>query len=272
MRNKKHESEKQKREVDIERNKLLRNIIRITETPMIILGFLWLALLLAELLNKSNRILNTVSIVIWIIFILDFILKFILSPIKTNFLKKNVLTAISLIVPAVRVLRFVRIIRFFRISRGLRLVKVLGSLNRGMNALGGLMKRRAFGYVVIFTLIVMFVGAAGAYAFEREESTGFNTYSSSLWRTAMLIMNNGTEWPVTPEGRMLYLFIAIFSMAVLGYITATLATYFIGRDASKSIDIASAKQIESLRKEIAALKSEINSARSIESRKSGSES
>ncbi|HLO59520.1 MAG TPA: ion transporter [Bacteroidales bacterium] len=244
-----------KKQVHDERMRLLNTISRLTDTPLLILGIIWLVLLILELLNKTTPLIKGLGIVIWIIFIIDFVIRFTLSPLKTAFLKKNVVTAISLIVPALRILRFARILRLIRLSRGISLVKVLGSLNRGMNALAGIMKRRAFGYVVVFTLIVMFVGAAGVYAFEKDQDKAFASYSSSLWHTAMLIMNMGTDWPKTPEGRALYLVIAIFSMAVLGYITATLATFFIDRDAGKSKD--SSKQIEELKKQVAALTNEI---------------
>ncbi len=38
-------------------------------------------------------------------------------------------------------------------------------------------------------------------------------------------------WPRTPEGRILCLLLALYAFAVFGYVTATLASYFIGRDA-----------------------------------------
>lgn len=246
-----------RKQVNQERTRLLRTINKFTDTPMLILGFIWLALLIVELLNRSNSTLNALGVVIWIIFIIDFVIKFFLSPSKIGFLRKNVITAISLILPAVRVLRFVKFLRLVRLSRSLRLVKVLGSLNRGMNSLSQLMQRRAFGYVIAVTLIVMFTGAAGAFAFEKNSGSGFESYGSALWRTAMLIMNMGTEWPVTTEGRALYFFIAIYSMAVLGYITATLASFFIGRDVNKHPEKGNYRQIDELRKEIILLREEI---------------
>lgn len=61
----------------------------------------------------------------------------------------------------------------------------------------------------------------------------------------------GSEyWPQTPEGRILCIVLALFAFAVFGYITATIATFFIGQDAEEKHERNVVKQIEALRKEI----------------------
>ncbi len=83
--------------------------------------------------------------------------KIILAPRKLEYLRRHWLSALSLVVPALRVFRIVRVLRVARAARGLRLVKVVGSLNRGMRALGASMGRRGFGYVTA-TLATYFIG------------------------------------------------------------------------------------------------------------------
>src|SRR5687767_3518072 len=148
-----------------ERRKLLRSVGRLLEGPMIFLGFAWLVLLIIELVWGLSEILEYVSLVIWAIFIFDFLMKFILSPDKLIFFKTNWLTAISLIIPAIRIFR---ILRIFRLFRGVRLIKVVASLNRSMKSLGATMKRRGFAYVFMLTIVVTFGGAAGMYAIEKD--------------------------------------------------------------------------------------------------------
>ncbi len=230
---------------------------------MLVLGFVWLALLLVEFIRGLSPFLETVGIVIWVVFILDFALKFFLAPDKSDYLKANWLTALALFVPALRVFRIARVVRVVRVARaarGLRLLRVVTSLNRGMRALGASMGRRGFGYVVALTLIVMLAGAAGMYAFENNvEGSGLNSYGEALWWTAMLLTSLGSEyWPRTAEGRVLCFLLSLYGFAVFGYVTATLATFFIGRDAeSDEAEVAGAKSIEALRAEIAALRGEI---------------
>ena len=246
----------QNRRANADRYQLLRRFESFFELPMVVLGFVWLALLIIELVHHTSPALETFGVVIWAIFILDFIIKFILAPLKYQFLKSNVLTLVSLVVPAFRIFRLARILRVLRLSRGLRLVKVIGSLNRGMRALSATMKRRAFGYVIILSLIVVFGGAAGMYAFEKDIPGGLTDYGTSVWWTSMILTTMGSEyWPKTLEGRILCIVLALYSFAVFGYVTATIATFFIGRDAADGqAEFAGREQIESLQKEIRALR------------------
>ena len=94
------------------------------------------------------------------------------------------------------------------------------------------MRRRGFGYVAVLTVIVTFAGAAGMYAFERDApGGGFDSYWTALWWTAMVVTTMGSEyWPKTPDGRVLCLLLAIYAFSVFGYVTAALASFFVGRD------------------------------------------
>lgn len=120
------------------------------------------------------------------------------------------------------------------------------------------MKRRAFGYVIILSLIVTFAGAAGMYALE-QPNPGFENYGMALWWTAMRVITAGNEFnPVTTEGRGLALLIAIFGYTIFGYVTATFASFFIGRDAEeKDAPIIGAADVAALSKEIRQLKESI---------------
>ncbi|HKR02617.1 MAG TPA: hypothetical protein VJT09_18205 [Pyrinomonadaceae bacterium] len=87
------------------------------ETPMLVLGFLWLALLVAELAWGLSPLLEAAGVVIWIIFILDSALKYLLAPDKSDYLKGNWLTLRSLVVPALRVFRVFRVVQVLRAAR-----------------------------------------------------------------------------------------------------------------------------------------------------------
>jgi len=242
-----------------ERKKLLTSVEKLLEGPMIFLGFVWLVLLVIELIWGLSKPLEYASLTIWIIFILDFFIKFFLAPVKLDFFKKNWLTAISLIIPALRVFRVFRFVRLLRGLRGIRLVRLVASLNRGMKSLGATMKRRAFGYVFMITLIVTFAGAAGMYALENPNA-GFESYAMALWWTAMRVITAGNEFhPFTPEGRGLAFLLAIFGYSIFGYVTATFATFFIGRDAEEEdAPVAGARDVAELKREIMALRKSID--------------
>jgi voltage-gated potassium channel len=249
--------------LDQERDEILQQLEDWLEMPMLVLSFVWLALFIVELIFGLTPLLDSLGITIWIIFILDFAVKFLLASHKSRYLKQNWLTAFSLAIPALRTLRIVRVLRALqtaRAVRGLRLLRVVTRTNRGMRALAASVNRRGFAYVVALSAIVVLVGAAGMYAFEHDlPDSGLPDYGTALWWTAMIITTMGSDYfPRTPEGRVLCFFLALYAFAVFGYVTATLATFFVGRDADNpEAEVAGAKAIADLHAEIALLRAEI---------------
>ncbi|HEY1113458.1 MAG TPA: ion transporter [Chitinophagaceae bacterium] len=243
-----------KTEVKRQRGSLLRQVEKTLEGPMVFLGFVWLALLVVELTRGLTPVLEMFSIGIWVVFIIDFLIKLIIAPDKGIFFKRHWLTVISLIIPALRVVRVFRVVRLLRGLRSIRLVKILASLNRGMRSLGKTMSRRGVAYVLLLTIGVLLAGAAGMLAFEREEG-GLTSYGHALWWTAMILITMGTEyWPLTPEGRALSFLLALYGFSIFGYITATLASFFVGRDAEEqSAPVAGSRDIRHLSQQVEAL-------------------
>jgi voltage-gated potassium channel len=256
-----------RRQIDSERQALLERLQDWLEIPMLVLAFVWLALFIIEVIWGASPLLQVAGDVIWVLFVFEFVLGFTLAPRKLNYLEHNWLKGVALLAPALRIFRIVRILRLAQLSRaagmtrGLRLLRVLSSINRSMRALGASMNRRGFGYAVVLTLIVTLAGAAGMYAFESNlpGGEGLNSYGTALWWTAMIMTTMGSEyWPQTAEGRVLCFLLALYSFGVFGYVTATLATFFIGSDAeSDQAEIANARSINALRKEIEALREEV---------------
>jgi voltage-gated potassium channel len=254
----------EKHALEQKRNQMLQQLEDWLETPMLILGFVWLGLFIIELIWGLSPLLDITSNTIWVIFILDFIVEFAVAPHKRSYLQRNWVNAISLLLPALRTLRILRVIKVLRTARavrGLQLLRVMTRANRGMQALSASFNRRGVGYIIVLTVTITLVGAAGMYTFERElpDGSGLNNYGAALWWTAMLITTMGSEyWPKTPEGRVLCFILALYASAVFGYLTATLATFFIGRDAEDDeSELAGAKSITELHDEITGLRSQI---------------
>jgi voltage-gated potassium channel len=246
-----------------------------SETPMLVLSFAWLGLFIVELVWGLTPILEAIGTTIWIVFILDFSIKFILAPRKLIYFKHHWLIALSLLIPALRIFRMMRVIQPLNSIHGIRgfqLLRITIGTNRGMRLFGASVQRRGFGYVVGLTVIVTLIGSAGMYAFEREVPNGIITdYGIALWWTAMVMTTIGSDYfPKTAEGRILCFFLALYAVVVFGYLTATLATFFIDRDAqSDDAELASAKSIQALQSEITGLRTDIQAlvSRDIDSAK-----
>lgn len=204
------------------------------ELVLVVLGIVWLVLFVVELIGSLPGWGEHVATGIWAVFIADFVVRLVVAPDKLAYLRHNWLTIIALVVPALRVFRiarFVRVLRAARAVRGIRAVRLVTTFRRARRSMHALLARRnALGYVVAMTLGVAFLGAAGMYAF--EDTGTFESYAHALWWTAMLLMTMGTEaWPRTVEGRVLSFVLALYGFVVFGYITASLASWFVGRHA-----------------------------------------
>ena len=248
--------------VQRQRWRLLVQLTSAAELPMAVLSAAWLLLLVLELAIGLPPALQAVNYFIWGLFVLQFVLEFTIAPDKLPYLRRNWMTALALVLPAFRLLRFLRILRILRVAaaaRSLSLIRILLSLNRGISVLRRVMTRRGLGYVMALTLLVYFLGAGGMLAFEGLSSEaasgrGFAGYGHALWWTAMIITTMGTDyWPQTGEGRLLCILLAIYGYSVFGYITAVLATYFIGADRKREIQ-PSASELRALLAEIASIR------------------
>ena len=244
-----------------ERWRLMSELDRWLRWPMIVLSAAWLAIVVIELVNGESSLLETLGTAIWIIFIVEYGLRLWIAPDKKLFFRHNWLTLIALLVPALRLLRIFAVLRAASALRAVRLVRIVGTANRSMRALRTSLERRLVGYVVATTILVTLLGAAGMWSFEnaRDVPGGFTSYADAAWWTAMLLTTIGSQyWPVTAEGRFLALLLSIYGLGVLGYITATLASFFVGRDAqSPRGPVAGSDEIKALRKEIAGLRADL---------------
>lgn len=219
-----------------ERSTLLRQLENGLEVPLAVLGLVWLALVAVELARGDSSLLTRLGTAIWVVFIADFVLKLTLAPRKGAFLRRNWFVLLSLVLPALRILRLSRALRLLRLTRGMRLLRLLSSINRGLRSLRHTLRRRGVGYVCAATVLITFAGAAGIMALEADGAAAesFSTYGDALWWTAMMMTTMGSEtWPRTAEGRALSFVLALYAFVVFGYLTASLASHFIEQDAKR---------------------------------------
>src|SRR5437764_7108428 len=143
------------KQVHRERWRLLHQIVRLLELPMTILGLIWIVLLSVDMIRGLHGKLATFSEAIWLLFAVDFGLELLVAPKKWLYLKRHWPVAVSLAVPALRVIRFVRVVHVARAAGTMRFGHTLAALNRALAALGATMRRRGFAYVTLLTLLVI---------------------------------------------------------------------------------------------------------------------
>jgi voltage-gated potassium channel len=240
---------RERKQIERQRQGLLRSVSGLLDVPMTILSFIWVLLLILDFTGGMTESLQLANTVIWTLFILHFALEFWIAPRKLKYLKSNWLTAFALVLPAFRLLRAwraLRLLQTMRFGRSINLLRWMTSMNRGMRATRRTLRERGLTYVLALTVLVIFAGAAGIYVFENpgggqptaepqaSASTGIRSYGEAIWWTAMMLTTMGTDYfPRTTEGRILAWVLAVYAFAIFGYITATVASLIIRVDSDK---------------------------------------
>lgn len=237
-----------------ERMDLLSQINELLDFPLLLLSIIWLILIIVDFVYGLSPLLQTASMIIWGVFIADFFIELYIAPKKKIYLKENWPVALSLFLPALRILWLFRGFRLLKLSsfiRSFNLARILSSFNRSIRTVRKAMAQRGLEYVLLLTVLITFIGAAGMYNFERS---GFSSYGDAFWWTAMIMTTIGSDyWPNTVEGRVLTFLLSVYAFAIFGYITAALASLLVGKEKE-----ASSKEITELRKEVQRLSSEIS--------------
>jgi len=240
---------------------MLLALEKILELPMLILSFVWLCILITELVYGTNPVISNIGTSIWILFIFYYIIRLVTVENRIAFLKKHWLFVLAILVSVLRFIPFLQsfpLVRALTATFGMQVFWIFASAEHGIRSIRRALGRRGAGYVLAFTLVVIFAGSAGMLHFERisNDPQSIHTYPIALWWTAMQITNIGSGYPIkTTGGRILCLAISIYAIAVFGYLTALIATFFIDRVAKDpKPEIERQKSLRDIQEEIIRLR------------------
>lgn len=185
--------------------------------------------------------------------------RLLIAPHKWQFLRRNALTALSLLVPALGVFRVTRVLAAFP-SWQVATLRLVSSVNRSLRILSATMERRGLFYLILLVGIVVFAGAAGMLSFEEHvRGTPMHSYGYALWWTSMIMTTMGSDYfPQTPAGRLRCLFLSVFAFSIFGYVTGAISSYFINKDADDTdAPLAGRQELQQLLAEVKALRAEV---------------
>lgn len=185
--------------------------------------------------------------VAWAVFVADYVVRFGLAPDRRRFVRRNIPDLMVIALPLLRPLRM------------LRLVTVLSVLNRraGMRLHG-----RVALYLIGSTTLVLFVAALAALDAERSAADSpIHTFGDSLWwaTTTITTVGYGDHYPVTLTGRLVAVGLMVAGIALLGTVTASLATWFLDRlrAVQEEEQAATRRDVELLALEVRSLREEL---------------
>ena len=228
---------------------------------MLFLSFVWLGILILELVYGASEVSSGVGTIIWILFIFYFTIRFVTAANRRAFLKRNWLFVLAILVSLLRFFPFLQtftLVRAVTATFGMQVIWIFTSADQGMRSLRRKLGRRGTGYALAFTLVIIFAGAAGVLHFEKmaDDPQSIQTYPKALWWTAMQMTNIGSAYSLkTTGGRAICLVFSVYAAAMFGYLTALFATFLIDRDAKDpKSEIPGQKSILEVKEEIIQLR------------------
>lgn len=249
--------------------KHLSAVFDVTLGPLALLAVSLLCIeLLFSLRSPWNSIVYSLQVVIWGVFLMAFVLELALAPRRWQYLKRNWLLVIALVVPSLRILRASRSLQFLRSARVIRstsVVRGFTSLRRGTQAIRSFLGFSQLAFLAALTAMVWLAASGLALFLERGTGSEIDSVSEALWWSASVLttVSISTD-PVTAEGRIVAIALRVFGVAVIGYFTARLAAFFFyGRRELESESELTAEDVRLLRQELAGLRQELRDLRGI---------
>jgi len=152
---------------------------------------------------------------LWIAFIIDYLVRLYLARDKAFFFKHNLIDLLALALPVLRPLRL------------LRLVALVGMFTR----LGAkTMRGRLMTYVTGGALLMVLVGGLAVTEAERDApGATIRSFGTGLWWAvqAVTTVDFGEVQPVTTVGRLIAIVLMLTGVALVGSVTAVLASWLV---------------------------------------------
>jgi voltage-gated potassium channel len=192
---------------------------------------------------------RAVNLTVWAIFAADLIYRVVQAEQRGRFLKTNWLDVVTLVLP------------FLRPLRAMRIVLALNVISRR----GGAFARGRVVATVAGSEVVVGVVAALAVLDAERGKPGANieTFGDALWWAATTIttVGYGDRYPTTSGGRLIAVALMASGIALLGVITAAMASWFVAKLSEvQASEQETEESVTELAAEIRALRAELRLA------------
>ncbi|MEN2738171.1 ion channel [Microbacterium sp. X-17] len=223
------------------------------EWPLTVAAVIFLVAYSYEILADPEGVWATATRlatwVTWGLFCVDYVVRLTITEHRWRWFYRHLLDLAIVVLP---ILRPLRLMRFFTI---------LAIIQRGA---GAKFRGRVTIYIVGATIITIFAGALAVYDAEHRVGN-ITSFGDALWWAFVTIttVGYGDFTPVTFAGRLVAVGLMLGGIALIGMVSATLASWIVERvsDETTVKEHATQNQVEELRAEIAELKDMIRDLR-----------
>lgn len=169
---------------------------------------------------------SAVTWVVWACYAVDYVIRLVIAERRWDFVRRNLLDLAAVVLPVLRPLRLLRILLVFDL--------VQQQVTSGLRG-------RVVGQVAV---LVGFLSALGALAMLDAEranpEANIQSYPDALWwaGTTITTVGYGDRYPTTGSGRVVGFGLMLGGIALLGVLTAALASWFV----EKTADLTAAEE------------------------------
>ena len=195
---------------------------RSTEVPLLLLSAAFFIAYAWPVIDRSANsdlrgFFTTVSWTVWGAFSIDFAVRIYLAQgQRLAYAKRHWYDVALICLPLLRPLRLLRLITLLRV------------LDRSASSRAN----KALTYVLGATVLAITVGAVAMLdAEEKSSASNIKSIGDALWWacTTVTSVGYGDRYPVTTAGRFVGVALMFFGIALMGTVTAAMASWFLGR-------------------------------------------
>jgi voltage-gated potassium channel len=220
-----------------------------TEWPLAVTALAFLIayawpILQPDLSSSAKSLCHVVDYVSWSVFVVDYAARLGLAANRARYFWRHIVDLFVVALPFLRPLRLLRFALLLRV------------LNRTAAAS---LRGRVAVYVAGASVLVIFCAALAALDAERgHPHANITTFGSALWWACVTVttVGYGDHFPVTAEGRFVAIGLMLAGVALLGVVTASMATWFIEkvREVEDDAQAATRLDLAELRDEVRRLR------------------
>jgi len=219
----------------------------LTISALLFLGAYAAPILRPDLISPLRTLCWLVTWAAWALFVVDYVARLALSRDRLVFVRGNLFDLAVVVLPLLRPLRL------------LRLVTLLSVLNRNV---GGSLRGRVAVYVAGATSLILLIGSLAVLDAERgAKGATITTFGDAAWWafTTVTTVGYGDLYPVTGQGRFIAGGLMLAGIALLGIVTASLASWLIDkvREVEEHAQAATRADMVALTAEVRALRAEL---------------
>jgi voltage-gated potassium channel len=220
---------------------------KLSPTFLQVLGIVFLAGYAWPIINPNlspalHSLCNWTLFIIWILFAIDYFARLSVAKDKKLFVRKNLLDLAAVALPFLPLLRAIR---------ALAAVTVMSRRNRGSRS------QQVTTSVVTLAFATWFVAGLAVTEAERlVDGANIQGVGDGWWWaiTTMATVGYGDTYPVSTQGRIVGTALMIMGVALLGTITASIASNFNRSNLEDSADgKSSVSDLDALKKRVAEL-------------------